>query len=68
MNREYSQLPKLSYPITDVRDVALAHIRAMLIKQAAGKLLEDIWFRSRRLGSFWYCITSEVENGVRPSG
>lgn len=37
MNREYSVLPKVSYSCSDVRDVALAHMRAMMIKQAAGK-------------------------------
>ena len=39
MNREYSTLPKISFACSDVRDVALAHMRAMMIKQAAGKFL-----------------------------
>lgn len=29
-------VPKIHMPIIDVRDVALAHLRAMVIKQAAG--------------------------------
>lgn len=36
MNRQYPLIPKISFPVADVRDVALAHIRAMMIKQAAG--------------------------------
>lgn len=29
-------LPRLNFPVTDVRDVATAHIRAMLVTEAAG--------------------------------
>lgn len=39
MRREYPLLPKISFACADVRDVALAHIRAMVIKQAAGMKL-----------------------------
>lgn len=44
MNREYSTLPKISFACSDVRDVALAHMRAMMIKQAAGKTLNPVLF------------------------
>lgn len=33
-------IPKIHWPVIDVRDAAQAHMRAMVIKQAAGKLYE----------------------------
>jgi nucleoside-diphosphate-sugar epimerase len=35
--RETPLLPRLNMPVVDVRDVALAHMQAMLLPQAAGK-------------------------------
>ena len=36
MQRELPLLPKLYFTVCDVRDVAAAHIQAMLVPEAAG--------------------------------
>jgi len=36
MQKEMSMVPKLHFPIADVRDVAAAHVQAMLVPDAAG--------------------------------
>ena len=36
MNREFPLVPDLNFGIADVRDIALAHVRAMTIPEAAG--------------------------------
>ena len=35
-------LPQISMPVVDVQDVAEAHIRALKIKEAAGRILTSI--------------------------
>ncbi|XP_077988278.1 uncharacterized protein LOC144442779 [Glandiceps talaboti] len=36
LNREMPAIPDISYPIVDVRDAAAAHIKAMIVPEAAG--------------------------------
>lgn len=39
LERQMPMLPALNFNIVDVRDVALAHVRAMTLPEAAGRLL-----------------------------
>ena len=36
LEREKPVVPKLNFPVVDVRDVADAHIKAMTLEEAAG--------------------------------
>ncbi len=49
LNREWPLLPHINMNFIDVRDVALVHIRAMELPQAAGKRFlvtaENLWFK-----------------------
>ena len=38
MNREFPLVPELNFGIADVRDIGLAHVRAMTIPEAAGNM------------------------------
>ncbi|KAK7090236.1 uncharacterized protein [Littorina saxatilis] len=48
LERQISMLPRLSYPMVDVRDVALAHVRAMTCPEAAAHRhicsTKNMWF------------------------
>lgn len=48
-NGEFPRVPKLAYPIIDVRDCAAIHVAAMTAKNAAGRRLmaasETLWFK-----------------------
>lgn len=39
MKREMPMLPRINLPVVDVQDVAEAHVRAMKIKDAAGRFI-----------------------------
>ena len=49
MNGKYPGVPRFSTPIVDVRDVALAHLRAITVKEAANQRFilvnENLWFK-----------------------
>ena len=49
MNGEFPVLPKLAYPIVDIRDCASIHVSAMTSEAARGRRLfaagETLWFR-----------------------
>ena len=52
LERQISSLPKINLPLVDVRDVAAAHVRAMMLPEAAGThdphcsfaFLDRFWF------------------------
>ena len=46
MLREVPLLPKLYFVSCDVRDVALAHIKAMVVPEAAGTTYRTQWDKS----------------------
>ena len=37
MEKEITLMPKISFTVVDVRDVALAHVRAMILPEAVGR-------------------------------
>lgn len=41
MERAMPVVPKLNFPVVDVRDVATAHIKAMVTPEAAGECQYD---------------------------
>lgn len=64
LTREWPMVPPISMPLIDVRDVALAHIKAMKVPAAAGNHILHVnlysWMcaLSRLVG--WYRYSSEL--------
>ena len=65
MNREIPLVPELNFGIADVRDIALAHVRAMTIPEAAGKVLLTIVYSGCVAGQSFMLKFQEINKYPR---
>lgn len=63
VNKTYPGVPKVQFPVCDVRDVARAHVKALTVPEAAGNrhiiLTDCMWYKD---------IAASVAKEFRPQG
>lgn len=63
VNKAYPGVPRVQFPVCDVRDVAKAHVKALTLPEAASNrhiiLTESLWYRD---------IAASVAKEFRPQG